>query len=392
MKQIPTLRLQHDWYLSLKPPTKFWVSCSNEGSNVFGEIKVTNQEGKVHFSETQDFRISSIDENHRWIEVECKNKSFAGKSKFYRPREAWDKVHNKKRIECIDISPGGKLAVTGSSDGQLRVWEAETGTIRRELKGHVGDILAVVFMPSGQVVMSGSSDRQIKIWRISDSLCGATLVGHQFGIVSFALIERGRNFLSSSRDGTLKLWDCASQSCISNLVSFGSYSVNDCAVEENGEICDKNQKAQSEKDYGTEGKLGLCVAENGVITAIDIRSRKPVFKDKFNEALNACVLKNGIAIAGSEYGSIIKYDLRKTTKPQSVCKRDKMPILSMVLGSKDTLWATTNDGACFHWDYKNDTMLCNLSGPNYDPLYDIAVYNRDIYTVSRDGFVRKYFV
>jgi WD40 repeat protein len=75
--------------------------------------------------------------------------------------------------------------------------------------------------------------------------------------VSFALIERGRNFLcnylrfsnlillASSRDGTLKLWDCASQSCISNLVSFGSYSVNDCAVEENGEICDKNQKAQS---------------------------------------------------------------------------------------------------------------------------------------------------
>lgn len=96
--------------------------------------------------------------------------------------------------------------------------------------------------------------------------------------------------------------------------------------------------------------------------------------------------------------------LTQFRKPQSVCKRDKMPILSMVLGSKDTLWATTSisswelhltqadDGACFHWDYKNDTMLCNLSGPNYDPLYDIAVYNRDIYTVSRDGFVRKYFV
>jgi hypothetical protein len=37
------------------------------GSNVFGEIKVTNQEGKVHFSETQDFRISSIDENVRLV-------------------------------------------------------------------------------------------------------------------------------------------------------------------------------------------------------------------------------------------------------------------------------------------------------------------------------------
>jgi WD40 repeat protein len=51
--------------------------------------------------------------------------------------------------------------------------------------------------------------------------------------------------LASSRDGTLKLWDCASQSCITNLVKLGNVSVNDCAVEENVTLCDKNQKAQS---------------------------------------------------------------------------------------------------------------------------------------------------
>lgn len=58
--------------------------------------------------------------------------------------------------------------------------------VKRELKGHVGDILVSRFFPSGEVVLS--ADIQIRIWSAMDGSCAAILKGHVQGTYSLFLL------------------------------------------------------------------------------------------------------------------------------------------------------------------------------------------------------------
>uniref|UniRef100_A0A1X7TGX2 Uncharacterized protein n=1 Tax=Amphimedon queenslandica TaxID=400682 RepID=A0A1X7TGX2_AMPQE len=84
----------------------------------------------------------------------------------------------------MDVSPSGELGVCSSVNGEIWIWETDTGTNRRVLEGHVGDVDSCRFFPSGLVVLSGASDYRVKIWSIKDGSCARTLTGHTRGIIS----------------------------------------------------------------------------------------------------------------------------------------------------------------------------------------------------------------
>jgi WD40 repeat protein len=44
------------------------------------------------------------------------------------------------------------------------MWDAKTGTLLTELRGHKGIISCLAFSPDGQLLASGSEDATIKLW------------------------------------------------------------------------------------------------------------------------------------------------------------------------------------------------------------------------------------
>ena len=65
----------------------------------------------------------------------------------------------------VAFSPNGERVASGSSDHTVRIWDAATGQLQRELKGHSNIVWSVAFSPNGKRVASGSSDKTVQIWK-----------------------------------------------------------------------------------------------------------------------------------------------------------------------------------------------------------------------------------
>ena len=62
------------------------------------------------------------------------------------------------------FSADGKSLATAGADRIVRVWDAKTGTLKKELKGHRGAVTAVAFFPDGRRLISSSLDHTIRAW------------------------------------------------------------------------------------------------------------------------------------------------------------------------------------------------------------------------------------
>ena len=56
------------------------------------------------------------------------------------------------------------MSGSGSRDPTIKIWDLFTGSLIRQLKGHVNDVLALCVLGDGKIV-SGSRDKSIIIWK-----------------------------------------------------------------------------------------------------------------------------------------------------------------------------------------------------------------------------------
>lgn len=65
-------------------------------------------------------------------------------------------------------SADGTLLVTGSFDGNVRIWDASTGACLRLLAGHTDRVFDLAMSPDGTTVASGARDRTVRLWNVAD--------------------------------------------------------------------------------------------------------------------------------------------------------------------------------------------------------------------------------
>lgn len=148
-------------------------------------------------------------------------------------------------ITCCALHPIYTIAISGSEDGTIKVWDHESGDYIRTLKGHTNTVNAIQFSPRhGHYLVSCSTDLSLKLWDVQTYQCLRTLRGHDHTISAVCFIpylgasdmthndlpDPNNNnkktgtgveatravsqfILSASRDATVKCWDLETGFC-----------------------------------------------------------------------------------------------------------------------------------------------------------------------------------
>jgi WD40 repeat protein len=109
---------------------------------------------------------------------------------------------------AVTLAPSGKLLATGTSFNRLQFWDPATGELRFSLQGpHTGAVIsALAFAPDGTRIAS-VSDRDAEVIQVWELATGK--LTHEFPMAATALAftPDGKKLVAGFKDGTALVWD-----------------------------------------------------------------------------------------------------------------------------------------------------------------------------------------
>jgi WD40 repeat protein len=97
-------------------------------------------------------------------------------------------------VWAVIYSPDTTMIATGgdSKEEPLKIWDAKTGKLVANLKGHTATVTY------GKTLISGSADASIRTWNTTTRQQIAVWTGHTNGVIGIAISPNGRILASAS--------------------------------------------------------------------------------------------------------------------------------------------------------------------------------------------------
>lgn len=130
-----------------------------------------------------------------------------------------------------------QFLLSGSYDGTVGLWQLPEGTLLTTLEAHKDLVECLALSPDGKLLATGgwSLDKTVKLWQLPGGELKNTLVGHQDGILALGFTAEGQVLATGSRDGTLRLWLSSSGEELATIEGQGS-AVKCIAISPDGQL------------------------------------------------------------------------------------------------------------------------------------------------------------
>ena len=104
----------------------------------------------------------------------------------------------------------------GSLDGLIKVWDVggSSPVALIDLEGHGDELISLTASDTSNVALSGSADRSVRLWDLRTGQCVRVMEGHTDEVNAASMDAACRTAVSGSEDTTAKLWDLGSGRCI----------------------------------------------------------------------------------------------------------------------------------------------------------------------------------
>jgi WD40 repeat protein/tRNA A-37 threonylcarbamoyl transferase component Bud32 len=113
----------------------------------------------------------------------------------------------KGEVYCVAVALREPLLATAGQDGLVRIWDWETGSLRRSLRGHTSEVNWAAFSPDGTTLASAGDDGVVKPWDVATGQEKAELVKAPHKAVVTAFSPDGKLVAACFDDGTVHCWD-----------------------------------------------------------------------------------------------------------------------------------------------------------------------------------------
>ncbi|CAI2315521.1 unnamed protein product [Caenorhabditis sp. 36 PRJEB53466] len=384
-----TLSVQSDWHLALKEPiSQFFVRVKPnkaEKSEYF-DIQITKLVDEYGLAvlpgngniKTSEFTDVNLDEKKN-LHI-----TFQGKTTIFMPPSKSVRVAGLTSApRVIDCSSGGITIVCADGSGKFVVSCAKTARLSKLLEGHLMDVYRCAYFPSGRVVLSAGMDMTLRIWTSNEGHCVRIFKGHRGPITGIGIIGVGRDVLSCSNDGTARMW-CCNTSKTTETWKFDAGKCRDLRMS-----ADRLRFA--------------VICERALLSVIDL------FGDKTRRDIPLPAQPSALCFSGDNHGEIVfvgfgnghvaaysvvrkcqvgDIDTRrgcvnslKFHKGRLICAFETGSVLVYQLPPLPSDSSTTAPPNIIAAEYE-------LTGPDCDPIYDVAVRESTVYTCCRDGLVR----
>jgi serine/threonine protein kinase len=123
----------------------------------------------------------------------------------------------------VALSPDSRWIASGTLDGTVIIWDANTGQKRFAFAAHGRHVRSLAFSPDGRFLATASWDGTAKVWRFDpehariENYPVYTLRGHPDRVMNVAFSPDGQHLASAGDDKTLRVWDLATGQEIPHL-------------------------------------------------------------------------------------------------------------------------------------------------------------------------------
>ncbi|THU65839.1 hypothetical protein C4D60_Mb05t07880 [Musa balbisiana] len=247
-------------------------------------------------------------------------------------------------VQDVVLSSDGQFALSGSWDGDLRLWDLSTGVTTRRFSGHTKDVLSVAFSIDNRQIVSASRDRTIKLWNTLGE-CKYTIQDadahtNWVSCVRFSPNAYQPTIVSASWDRTVKVWNLTNCKLRCTLAGHAGY-VNTVAVSPDGSLC-----ASGGKD--------------GVTLLWDLAEGKRLYSLDAGAIIHSlCFSPNRYWLCAATQESVKIWDLESKSivqdlKPETTGTKNQMLYCTSLTWSADgsTLFTGYTDGTIRVWEIR----------------------------------------
>lgn len=107
----------------------------------------------------------------------------------------------------ITASPNGSSFVSTGEDGQVRLWDSQTLSVRHEYPRSLFAQYGSVFSPDGSRFAVGGFDNTLRVFSSTEPVEVIRLTGHRSLIYRPAFSPDGKELFSASGEGMLRVWN-----------------------------------------------------------------------------------------------------------------------------------------------------------------------------------------